>query len=141
MLYKSIYNIVHIQIIVNILDKSGKIIDRVVDFSAHLGMSLRSFSLSIGASAGYLHRLQTANSNIGGDFIEKILQLYTEVNPVWLVTGEGDMFKEGYTVEESGVRYGGKDYFKQALLNYLDDEDVKNKLLRAIQEEEIEQEE
>ncbi|MDH7444849.1 hypothetical protein [Aquimarina sp. 2201CG14-23] len=114
------------------MDKKDKILDRVIVFAAHLGISLRSFSLSIGASAGYLHRLQSANSNIGGDFIEKIIQLYTELNPTWLVTGEGDMIKEGYRVEENGIYYGGKDYFKQALLNYLDDKEVQDKLLQTV---------
>ncbi|WP_378178041.1 hypothetical protein [Aquimarina sp. SS2-1] len=110
------------------MDKKDKILDRVIIFAAHLGVSLRSFSLSIGASAGYLHRLQSANSNIGGDFIEKIIQLYTEINPTWLVTGEGTMLKENYLVEETGVIYGNKDHFKQALLRYLDDQDIRDKL-------------
>lgn len=110
------------------MDKKDKIIDRVIVFATQLGVSLRSFSLSIGASAGYLHRLQSANSNIGGDFIEKIIELYAELNPVWLVTGEGDMYKEGYIVNESGVFYGRRDYFKEALLSYLEDDEIKEKL-------------
>ncbi|SEM00963.1 hypothetical protein SAMN04487910_3899 [Aquimarina amphilecti] len=114
------------------MDKKDKILDRVIVFAAHLGISLRSFSLSIGASAGYLHRLQSANSNIGGDFIEKIIQLYTEINPVWLVTGEGDMLKDELLVQESGVTYGKKDHFKQVLLQYLDDQDIKDKLLEIV---------
>ena len=81
------------------MDKKSKILDRVIVLASHLGVSLRSFSLSIGASAGYLHRLQSANSNIGGDFIEKIIQLYTEVNPIWLITGEGNMLKIGNIAE------------------------------------------
>jgi len=114
---------------VNILDKKDKILDRVIVFAAHLGISLRSFSLSIGASAGYLHRLQSANSNIGGDFIEKVIQLYTEINPVWLITGEGNMLKKEHLVEEPETSYGKKDYFKQALLRYLDDDDIRDKLV------------
>jgi len=114
------------------LDEKNKIIDRVIVFAAHLGVSLRSFSLSIGASAGYLHRLQSANSNIGGDFIEKIIELYTELNPTWLVTGEGDMYKDGYIVNESGVFYGQKDYFRDALLHYLDDKGIQEKITKVI---------
>ncbi|MGY3792532.1 hypothetical protein [uncultured Aquimarina sp.] len=110
------------------MDKKDKILDRVILFAAHLGVSLRSFSLSIGASAGYLHRLQSADSNIGGDFIEKIIQLYTEINPVWLITGEGDMLKEGQMMQESAALYGKNDLFKQVLLQYLDDKDIREKL-------------
>lgn len=61
------------QIKYNILDKKQTILDRVIIFADYLGLSLRSFSLSIGASPGYLHRLQSAKSNVGGDFIEKLL--------------------------------------------------------------------
>jgi len=117
---------------INILDKKDKILDRVIVFAAHLGVSLRSFSLSIGASAGYLHRLQSANSNIGGDFIEKIIQLYTDINPVWLVTGEGNMLKEGRIVQESDSEYGIKDPFKHLLLRYLDDQDIRDKLTEIL---------
>ncbi|GAA4113550.1 hypothetical protein GCM10022393_12630 [Aquimarina addita] len=117
------------------MDKKDKIIDRVIVFATHLGVSLRSFSLSIGASAGYLHRLQSANSNIGGDFIEKIIELYAELNPTWLVTGEGDMYKEGYIVNESGVFYGRRDYFKAALLKYLEDKEVVEKIAKAVQDD------
>ncbi len=119
------------------MDKSNKILDRVIVFASHLGISLRSFSLSIGASAGYLHRLQSANSNIGGDFIEKIIQLYTEINPVWLVTGEGNMLKEVNLAEESNTAYSKKDYFKQALLRYLDDRDIREKLAEITNQSEL----
>ncbi|WP_298542930.1 hypothetical protein [uncultured Aquimarina sp.] len=119
------------------MDKKDKILDRVIVFAAHLGISLRSFSLSIGASAGYLHRLQSANSNIGGDFIEKIIQLYTEINPTWLVTGEGNMLKKGHRVEESEVTYGKNDHFKQALLRYLDDQDIRDKLEEIKKKDEL----
>jgi len=117
------------------LDKKDKILDRVIVFASHLGVSLRSFSLSIGASAGYLHRLQSANSNIGGDFIEKTIQLYTEINPVWLITGEGNMLKTGTIAEESGLIYGQRDYFKQALLRYLEDQEIKDKLIEITKED------
>ena len=115
------------------MDKKTTILDRVIIFSEYLGMSLRSFSLSIGASAGYLHRQKTSNSNIGGDFIEKIIELYPQLNAVWLVTGEGKMIKDSYRVEENTIVYGAKDHFKEALLHYLDDQEIKDKLLETVQ--------
>ncbi len=116
------------------MDKKDKIIDRVILFSSNLGLSLRSFSLSIGASPGYLHRLQSGNSNIGGDFIEKIIQQYTELNPVWLITGDGEMYKKDVeAVSEATLLYGDKDHFKEALLHYLDDKDIQHKLTETLQ--------
>lgn len=114
------------------MDKKDKILDRVIVFSEHLGVSLRSFSLSIGASPGYLHRLQSKESNIGGDFIEKIIQSYIQLNPIWLVTGEGEMLKRNSGTNEYTHEYGNKDFFKEALLNYLDDEDVRRKVVKAV---------
>ncbi|MFC5044169.1 hypothetical protein ACFSTE_12305 [Aquimarina hainanensis] len=117
------------------MDKPNKILDRVIAFAEFRRVSLRSFSLSIGASAGYLHRLQSVNSNIGGDFIEKIINLYTELNPVWLVTGKGKMLKPGAKLaEEPDVLYGQRDFLKEALLHYLDDEDVRSKIISIVQE-------
>jgi len=69
---------------------------------------------------------------IFADFIEKIIQLYTEVNPIWLVTGEGKMLKETHLVEESGLEYGKKDHFKQVLLQYLDDQEIQDKLIEIV---------
>ena len=131
--YKISQNFPFLQIKYNILDKKKTILDRVIIFADHLGVSLRSFSLSIGASAGYLHRLQSARSNIGGDFIEKIIQLYPQLNSNWLVTGEGMMLLNSLSVEESAPIYRNKDYFKEALLNYLEDQDVRDKLIATLQ--------
>lgn len=114
------------------MDKRPKILDRVVVFAEYLNISLRSFSLSIGASAGYLHRLKTSGSNIGGDYIEKIIESYPQLNSIWLVTGEGQMIKKESGVEEQASLYGTTDFFKQALLQYLDDQEVKEKLIKTL---------
>ncbi|MDY8134496.1 hypothetical protein [Aquimarina sp. 2201CG5-10] len=119
------------------MDEKGKILDRVIIFSESLGNSLRSFSLSIGASPGYLHRLQSTKSNIGGDFIEKIIESYPQLNPVWLITGEGRMLKNSYEANEAQTAYGNRDFFKEALLNYLDDSDVQDKVIQAVSKQNI----
>lgn len=116
------------------MDKKSSILARVIHFSNHLGVSLRSFSLSIGASPGYLHRLQSAKSNIGGDFIEKIIQLYPQLNPSWLVTGEEDMIKPSFQVGESETIYEKRDRFKETLLSYLNDEEIKKKIQEVVDE-------
>ncbi|WP_378186737.1 hypothetical protein ACE939_00115 [Aquimarina sp. W85] len=112
------------------MDKKDNILDRVIIFAEFLGYSLRSFSLSINASPGYLHRLQSSNSNIGGDFIETIISNYEQLNPVWLVTGKGNMLLDEYIagVNESDIGYTKRDFLKEALLHYLEDEDVRDKI-------------
>ncbi|TYP73444.1 hypothetical protein [Aquimarina intermedia] len=123
------------------MDKKDNILDRVIIFAEYLGYSLRSFSLSIEASPGYLHRLQSSNSNIGGDFIERIIATYEQLNPLWLLTGKGDMLLETHAigVNESEALYGKRDFLKEALLVYLDDEDIKNKIKDIVTAQQIEE--
>ncbi len=75
------------------MDKKDKIVHRMVCFADHQKISHRQFSLSLGASAGYLNRIISQESNIGGDYIEKCIEVYPDLNPLWLVTGEGKMLK------------------------------------------------
>ncbi|WP_103867553.1 hypothetical protein [Aquimarina sp. I32.4] len=65
----------------------------MVLFADHTGISHRQFSLSLGASPGYLNRIVSQKSNVGGDYIEKCIEVYPDLNPLWLVTGEGKMLK------------------------------------------------
>jgi hypothetical protein len=44
-------------------------------------------------------------SEIGGDKITKILSVYPEINPGWLLTGQGEMLKENETQSNEGINY------------------------------------
>ena len=54
-----------------------------------LGMSRRQFSKSVGQSAAYLGNLK---DDITVGVLNNILATYPQVNMVWLVKGEGEMF-------------------------------------------------
>ncbi|MBD0849416.1 hypothetical protein [Maribacter arenosus] len=71
-----------------------KTIDRLMQFIKYAGLSARQFDLSIGASNGYILRMQKNNASIGSDVIENILKTYPHLNVNWLITGEGKMLKE-----------------------------------------------
>ncbi len=62
---------------------------RLYDLADALGISNREFSRSIGKSASYL---PTLANDISLNVAVKILTVYPQVNIVWLVTGEGEMF-------------------------------------------------
>lgn len=64
-----------------------------MQFIHHAGLSARQFDLSIGAGNGYTLRMKKNNASIGSDVIENILQVYPQLNVVWLLTGEGNMLK------------------------------------------------
>ncbi len=64
-----------------------------MEFIDYAGMSARQFDMSIGASNGYILRMQKNKASIGSDVIENIIKTYPQLNVVWLLTGEGDMLK------------------------------------------------
>lgn len=68
-----------------------KTIDRLMQFIEHAGLSARQFDLSIGASNGYTLRMKKNSASVGSDVIENIIRTYPQLNPIWLITGEGEM--------------------------------------------------
>lgn len=63
-------------------------IKQYIDFK---GISIRKFEESIGFSNGSFASQFKNNKTIGVDKVENILQFYSEINPVWLLTGKGEM--------------------------------------------------
>ncbi|WP_452230236.1 MULTISPECIES: hypothetical protein [unclassified Lacinutrix] len=72
----------------------SKTINRIMLVIKHLGISARQFDISIGTANGYILRMQKNNASVGSDVIERIMQLYPQINLVWLITGEGNMLLE-----------------------------------------------
>jgi len=46
----------------------------------------------LGISNGYTGKIVTGKVSFGVDILEKIMATFTELNPVWLTTGGGEMF-------------------------------------------------
>jgi len=72
----------------------SKTIHRIILLIQHFGLSARQFDLSIGSANGYTLRMQKNNASVGSDVIERIANLYPQINLVWLITGQGDMLLE-----------------------------------------------
>jgi len=70
-----------------------KAIDRILFLIKSMGMSVRQFDISIGASNGYTLRMNKNRASVGSDVLEKIVEKYPKVNLNWLVTGRGTMFQ------------------------------------------------
>jgi SOS-response transcriptional repressor LexA len=51
-------------------------------------------TVSAGLSVGQIGKAISNNAGINSTSIEKILHVYTEINPEWLLTGKGDMIKK-----------------------------------------------
>lgn len=56
----------------------------------HLGISVLAFEKSIGASNGYVSSI---SKGIGAKYFREITERYPELDPNWLLTGEGAMLK------------------------------------------------
>lgn len=70
----------------------SKTINRIIQLLDALSLSARQFDMSIGSANGYTLRMEKNNASVGSDVIERIIKTYPQVNLVWLITGNGDMF-------------------------------------------------
>lgn len=68
----------------------GNIKERFLQFIEYKKISKRAFQLSIGVSNSYI---QNISNGIGADVLNRITQVYPELNTEWLLTGEGNMLK------------------------------------------------
>ena len=70
-----------------------KIIDRVFQYIDYKGIKPIPFEKKIGLSNGYLGKQQKRNADLGESIILKIVENCPEINPYWLLTGNGEMLK------------------------------------------------
>ncbi len=75
--------------------QKNHITDRIKDIVKYLGISYRKFEKSIEASNNSIQTAIKRKSDIKAKTLNKILQVYPEINPMWLLTGEGEMLRSG----------------------------------------------
>lgn len=69
--------------------KVSATVGRILEFIVEKGISKREFANTVGIS----HTLIGKTNSIGSDKLENIISNYPELNPVWLLTGQGEMIK------------------------------------------------
>jgi len=67
------------------------IIDRIKQFIDYLGVSNNEFTRTVGLSNGFLTSGANNKRSIGSDIIERILCQYPQLDPMWILTGNGSM--------------------------------------------------
>lgn len=76
------------------------IIERILEFIEYKGINRHKFYKETGLSNGFLDKVK----DIGSSRIEKILQVYPEISPEWILLGKGKMLKfdskEALTLEQ-----------------------------------------
>jgi len=74
------------------------IINRILQLIKYKGINKRKFYIETGLSNGFLDKVK----DIGGSKIEQILITYPDINPEWLLTGNGNMTETSYYENEFG---------------------------------------
>lgn len=69
------------------------ILERIKAYMDYKGIKIAPFEKSIGMSNASFGKSLKNNGSIGTDKLENILSIYSDINPAWLLTGEGDMLK------------------------------------------------
>ena len=68
------------------------------------GISYYAFENSIDASRGSISKAVKEGKSIGSNMLEKILAVYADLNPVWLLTGNGNMFLNNVEVQPEAIK-------------------------------------
>ncbi len=68
--------------------------ERTKHFLDHIGLTEREFNRRTGFSNGLLSGAVKKGRALGSDKLESILRAFPELDPEWLLTGEGPMLRE-----------------------------------------------
>lgn len=70
--------------------------ERLILFIKHLNIGQAAFEKRVGLSNGYVNNIR---KSIQPDKLQKISLIFTELNPGWLMTGEGEMLKQNSDIK------------------------------------------
>ena len=80
--------------------------ERLIEFIASQKMSINKFEKECGLSTGYIKNMR---KSVSPDKLQSIVQKFPDLNPGWLMAGEGNMLKNNVNVsgDNSGVVVNG----------------------------------
>ena len=70
-----------------------KKIDRFDKYMKYKGLNDNKVTIQLALSVGTLGKSRKSDRDLSDKVVEKILNFYTDLNRVWLLTGEGEMIK------------------------------------------------
>jgi len=73
-------------------------IKNIYQFIDYKGISVNEFSKNTLVSNGYFAKQRGTEGAISSKILEKIVKKYPEINPDWLITGDGSMLRENNRV-------------------------------------------
>lgn len=96
------------------------ILDRIKLYIDTKGISIAAFEKSVGMSNASFSKSLKNNGAIGTDKLENILNIYSDISPEWLLTGQGDMLKEETSLSVSMNPQEGTPYYDVDFLGGFD---------------------
>lgn len=78
-----------------------KAIDRFYEYLAEKSLKPTAIEKEIGLSNGYLSAQKKRNADMGEGMLLKIIDYFRDINPLWLLTGEGSMLRDNKNNDES----------------------------------------
>ena len=79
-----------------------EIFSRFRIYMEHKGLTDYRVQKECGLANGLIRQARMGRSDLGRGSIEKILDKYTDLSRIWLLTGEGEMLKPTAELQESG---------------------------------------
>jgi len=115
------------------------VIDRVKEFIVLRKLSVSGFEKSLGLANNTIQKAIKRSGSVKDDTMNKILEVYPEINPIWLLMGKGDMIlnesnqnhvKEGEPVynRETGIDA----QFEEMFARYLKSPKAKNEINKIV---------
>lgn len=83
-------------------------IDRLLRYLNSKGISENKATNECGLSKGLICQAKSGKADIGNKAVEKILETYTDLSRVWLLTGEGSMLVDSHE-EAPAPAQGGQE--------------------------------
>lgn len=93
-------------------------VDRLLEYLEFKGITENRATTECQLAQGLIYQAKSGKADLGAKAIEKILSTYSDLNRVWLLTGEGPMLKtttepEIATEEKPVVGYSLVDYLQR----------------------------
>lgn len=100
----------------------SSIVTRLHDYIQFKGLSIRKFEMLVGMSNGALGKAIKNGTDIQTRYLDNIFKEFPEINPGWLANGHGEMIISEFTVQEPVVNYLNPDQYRKKLLQVLSSE-------------------
>ena len=111
-----------------------RIIDRFDKYLEVKGLNDNKVTVQLGLSIGLIGKARKEGGDLGKKSIEKILSFYADLNRVWLLTGQGEMFNQVPNVISDSQEKNITKSIENNYVGLLKEKDERIKLLEELKD-------